>query len=268
MPLDINGNIVSGSSIENFTINNEVITDGLILHLDGNYKHSCPGGGTTWYDLSGVIGDVNIQNRNTDWSFQKDPTSGQLCIFNSTNRTGNTSGINIPNNNGFNKVEGTFEAWLKPSGDHTGGHGWFNNSDGTDYTNADNWFWIGTWDTSNAFYFRQGNPGFCCNDVSFSSFRQSWYPLDVWYHWTVTWNVAAGRGAVYRDATVVSSRSNLPTNIPNTNPTTSAQMFNGHTRGDNMQFKGYCNLYKLYNRELTSTEVIQNYNATKSRFRI
>jgi len=265
MPLNINNLIVSGSTIVDNELGNG-ITNGLILHLDSQYHHSYPRGGTTWYDLSGVIGDVNIQNNSTDWTFQKDPETGQYCVYNISNRaSGNSPGIDIPNNNGFNKVEGTFEAWLKPMGDLTGGHGWFNNTDGTSATNADNWFWIGTWDTSNAFYFRQGNPGFCCNDVSTSGFP-TYYPLNEWHHWMVTWNVSAGRGTVYRDGSVFLSRTDLPTNIPNTNPTTTAQMFNGHTRADNMQFKGYCSIYKLYNRELSSTEVLQNYNSTKKRF--
>lgn len=265
MPININGFSLDSTLVTENEFGN-VVTDGLILHLDSQYRQSYPRGGTTWYDLSGVIGDVNINNNSDDWSFQQDPETGQYCIYNINNRaSGNSPGIDIPMNNGFNKVEGTFEAWLKPMGDLTGGHGWFNNTDGTTATNADNWFWIGTWDTSNAFYFRQGNPGFCCNDVFTSGFP-TYYPIGEWHHWTVTWNVAAGRGTVYRDSTVFLSRTDLPTNIPNTNPSNTGQIFNGHVRADNMQFKGYSSIYKLYNRELSASEVTQNFDATKRRF--
>ena len=58
----------------------------------------------------------------------------------------------------------------------------------------------------------------------------------------------------------------MPTNITNINPTNTGQLFNGHVRGDNQQFKGYCNTYKIYNRALTPQEIQQNYNATKGRF--
>jgi hypothetical protein len=246
-----------------------IVQSGLVLNLDAGVSSSYPGSGTTWTDLSGVIGNVNIQNRSTDWSFTTDPTTGLPCVFNNSNRTsGNSPGIDIPTNNGFNKLEGTIEMWLKPTGAHTGGHGWFNNSDGSSSTNASNWFWIGTWDTSNILYFRQGNSSTCCNDVTVSSFSATHYPLNVWNLWTVTWNVSSGSALIYKNSVLLSGRTNMPTNIPNTNPSTTGQLFNGHTRTDNMQFRGYCNTYKIYNRALTAQEIQQNFNATRGRFGI
>jgi hypothetical protein len=243
-----------------------IVTEGLVMHLDATNPKSYPSSGTTWFDLSRTIGNVNINNRSADWSFATDASSGQPCLFNNSNRiSGNSPGIDIPMNNGFNKIQGTIEIWLKPTGAHTGGHGWFNNSDGSSHTNASNWFWIGTWDTSNVLYFRQGNPATCCNDITSSSFTAT-YPLDVWNHWTVTWNVAAGRGTIYKNSVLISQRTDMPTNIPNTNPTTTGQLFNGHTRSDNMQFRGYCNSYRIYNRELSLTEIQRNFNANRGRF--
>jgi hypothetical protein len=58
----------------------------------------------------------------------------------------------------------------------------------------------------------------------------------------------------------------MPTNIPNTNPTATGQLFNGHTRGDNMQFKGYCSIYRIYNSELSAAQIYQNFTANQSRF--
>ena len=238
-----------------------IVTDGLVLNLDagssGGYS------GTTWKDLSGVIGDVNVQNRSTDWSFQTDSSSGQVCLYNDSNRVSNP-GINIPVNNGFNKLEGTIDIWLKPTS-HTGGIGWFNNSDGNGSTNAGNWFWIGTWDTSNVLYFRQGNPSTCCNDLTISSFTGA-YPLNTWQHWSITWKVSAGYAAIYKNGVLQTSTTGLPTNIPNTNPTNTGQLFNGHERSDNMQFRGYCNAYKIYNRALTATEIQQNFDSLRVRF--
>ena len=48
--------------------------------------------------------------------------------------------------------------------------------------------------------------------------------------------------------------------------TTVGQLFNGHVRGDNAQFKGYCSIYRIYNRYLEDNELSQNYNALKGRF--
>jgi hypothetical protein len=244
----------------------DIVYSGLILHLNSFNDQSYPGSGTTWRDLSGVMGNVNVQNRSSDWSFAIEPSTKMPCLFNSTDRgTGNNPGIDVPMNNGFNKMSGTVDLWIKPSGNHTGGHGFFNNSDGSTHTNASNWFWLGTWDTSNILYFRAGNPSTCCNDVTLSSFRQIYYQLNEWNNFTFTWNFAAGRATIYRNGKIVSRRTNMPTDIPNSNPTTTGQLFNGHSRADNMQFKGYCSNYKIYNRELSENEVLQNFQALQDK---
>jgi hypothetical protein len=249
--------------------NPRIVTDGLVLCLDAANKRSYPGSGTTWFDLSGVIGNINIQNRSTDWNFSTDPSTGLSCLFNNNNRTsGNNPGIDIPINNGFNKLEGTIEMWLKPTGSHVGGHGWFNNSDGSSFTNQSNWFWIGTWNTSDVLYFRQGNPSTCCNDLTVSGFRSTHYLLDSWGLWTVVWSVPNGLAQIYKNSVLLSSRTNLPTNISNTNPSNTGQLFNGHGRTDNMQFRGYCNTYKIYNKALTPQEIRQNFNALRGRYGI
>lgn len=247
----------------------DVVRRGLVLHLDASDPASYSGSGNIWNDLSGVIGNVNINNRNGDWSFVTDPATGQLCVFNNTNRiSGNSPGINIPMNNGFNKLSGTIEMWIKPSGDYTGGHGFFNNSDGSSYTNASNWLWFGTWSNSDCLYFRQGNAATCCNDVASCSYKSSgYYPLNVWQHLCVTWQVSSGSARIYRNSVEIYSRiGNIPLDIPDSNPTNTGQIFNGHSRSDNMQFKGYCNVYRIYNRALSLLEIQQNYHIQKGRF--
>lgn len=248
---------------------NTLVRDGLVLHLDASLVDSYPRTGNIWYDLSGVMGNINVQNRNTDFSFQVEPQTNTYCLFNSTNRTASgTVGMNIDLSRGFNKTEGCIELWIKP-GDLTGGHGYFNNADGSDYTNNENWFWFGSWDTSNAIYFRQGNPGFCCNDVSAGDWRSSGrYITDVWMQLAVTWNTRTRRAIIYRNGYPVYSNLNLPTNIGMINPIASniGQLFNGHTRADNQQFKGYCSMYRIYNRELTRFEVERNFLTYKDRF--
>lgn len=241
------------------------VTAGLVLHLDAN--RSLANGtsgysGNTWIDHSNVIGNVDIRNRSSDWSFVTEVATNLVCVFNNTNRT-SSAGINVPVNNGFSKLEGTIELWIRPGGDYTGGHGFFNNSDGISFTNASNWLWFGTWSNSDCVYFRQGNPSTCCNDVSSCSFK-TFYNLDVWQQYVVSWRVSSARAKIYKNGSVIYSSTSLPTDIPNSNPTNTGQLFNGHTRPDNMQFKGYCSQYRIYNRELSDTEVISNWNAFKT----
>ena len=151
----------------------------------------------------------------------------------------------------------------------TGGHGWFVNADGTDNTNGDNWFWFGGWESNNNIYFRQGNPGFCCNDVSSGDWRSTGrYVQDVWMQLAVTWDTKTRRAIIYRNGYPVYSNFSLPTNIGMVNQLSSniGQLFSGHARGDNMQFKGYCSMYRIYNRELTRFEVEHNFLTYRNRF--
>lgn len=231
------------------------VTNGLVLWLDLNKESGYSGNIVT--DHSSTMGDVNVQNRSTDWSVQTESSTSLECIYNQNNRVSN-AGINVPMNNGWNKQTATIEMWIRPVGDYTGGHGWFNNSDGASYTNNANWFWWGSWNGSENHYARWGNTSTCCNDMSFAGF-QSFYPLNTWFHWAIAWDTGLGSATLYKNGSIIQSKTNVPTNVTNSNPTNTGQLFNGHSRSDNMQFKGYCSQYRIYNRALSVSEINQNY---------
>ena len=153
------------------------VTNGLVLWLDPNRQGGYSGNVVT--DHCSTMGDVNIRNRSNDWSMTTESSTGLVCIYNGSNRT-SSAGINVPMNNGWNKQTATIDIWMRPTGDYTGGHGWFNNSDGNGYTNNSNWFWWGTWSNSNYHYARWGNSSTCCNDLSFYG-MQNYYPLNTWF---------------------------------------------------------------------------------------
>jgi len=62
----------------------DIITDGLVLHLDAANRKSYPGSGTTWYDLSGQDNNVSISNvvhssSNTGkFTFTQNVSAGQI----------------------------------------------------------------------------------------------------------------------------------------------------------------------------------------------
>ncbi len=236
------------------------VTNGLVLWLDPNRQNGYSGNVVT--DHSSTMGDVNIRNRSNDWSITTESSTGLVCIYNGSNRT-SVPGINVPMNNGWNKQTATIDIWIRPTGDHTGGHGWFNNSDGDSYTNNSNWFWWGSWSNSNNHYARWGNSSTCCNDLSFSGF-QSTYPLNTWFQFSLAWNTTQGRATLYKNGVQINSKTNIPTNVTSSNPTNTGQLFNGHDRSDNMQFKGWCSQYRIYNRELSAGEILTNYDTYKA----
>lgn len=236
------------------------VTNGLVLWLDPNRQNGYSGNVVT--DHSSTMGDVNIRNRSNDWSITTESSTSLVCIYNGSNRT-SVPGINVPMNNGWNKQTATIDIWIRPTGDHTGGHGWFNNSDGDSYTNNSNWFWWGSWSNSNNHYARWGNSSTCCNDLSFSGF-QSTYPLNTWFQFSLAWNTTQGRATLYKNGVQINSKTNIPTNVTSSNPTNTGQLFNGHDRSDNMQFKGWCSQYRIYNRELSAGEILTNYDTYKA----
>lgn len=232
------------------------ITNGLTMHYDANRPDSLGYVGLTWIDHTNNAGNVQLRNRNNGWSFQTESTTGLICAYNDTD-TSSSSGVNITLGSWWNKLEGTFEFWFRPT-NTSGGPGWFVNSDGETYTNASNWWWVGAY--SGCLYFRQGNSTTCCNDVSNCSFVADYFPTNVWQCFTVSWKVSAARATVYKNGSQIYQRTNMPTDIPNSNPSGTGQLFNGHNRSDNEQYRGYCSNYRFWNRELSSTEVADMFN--------
>jgi hypothetical protein len=244
----------------------DVVKNELILHLD-SFDINSYSSGTTWRDLTGTFGNINVQNLSTQWSFQTEPQTGKPCLFNSTNNAAST-GISIPTAR-INKMSGTIELWIKP-GDYTGGHGYFVNGSGDANTNVNGWLWFGIWDNGNRLYFRLSTSTTCCSDnSSLSSISTRWIISNIWHQVAVAWNVNAGflRSTIFIDGRPVTTAGHL-SNVENFHGQDTGQLFNGHSREDNEQFKGYCSEYRIYNRELSYDEVWNNFQARRERYGI
>lgn len=59
MPLNINGNVVNGAIVSALNYKN-IITKGLVLHLDASALESHPGTGTGWYDIKDTLENVEV----------------------------------------------------------------------------------------------------------------------------------------------------------------------------------------------------------------
>jgi hypothetical protein len=91
MPIDINGNILSSTSITGSTFSNTIITDGLIMYVDAGDKDSYVGSGTTFTDLSPSANNLTIYNSPTFSS-----TNGGIFTFNGSNQYIYKSSVNTP----------------------------------------------------------------------------------------------------------------------------------------------------------------------------
>lgn len=212
-----------------------IITDGLVYYLDAANKQSYSGTGTIWNDL--------IQNYeltlNNNPSFSN--LNNGIITFNGSNQYGSaTSNIapNIENNL-------TINFWV------SGGTSPLNGTiieKGTNF-GSKMFFTLGIWRVQLGFGTQLINTNIT-------------YTGNTWYNFTGTWSRSAPNTwlTLYLNGYQINSE-------PYAGRVTSdnADLYIGGTlSGGNLN----CNLshISIYNRNLLPPEILQNYNATKSRF--
>jgi hypothetical protein len=172
-----------------------------------------------------------------------------------------TSTITVPLSTAFNKLTGTIGMWVNPSS-YSGSNGLFVNRD-VNTANATDWFWIGSWDSANVFYFRLGNGSDCCsNDLTVSSWA-SFCPTNTWTYVTCSWT-SAGTSRIYTNGILRASRSISA--IPATNPSATGRIGLGHEAP--ASWNGKIAVTQIYNRQLTDSEILSNFNSMRGRFNI
>jgi hypothetical protein len=215
----------------------DIIEDGLVLALDAANTKSYPGSGTVWNDLSG--------NDNTG-TLTNGPT------FDSGNQgsidfDGSNDYIDLPNDVGYTSSGVSVFCWYKVDGTPPGnyhilcGGQQLELSINTSYTYIRN----GIYTTSGRFVQNDGN-------VSLNDGNYHYYGL--------TYDGSTKRS--YIDGVQVGTQS-----ITGTLTTSFSNRRLGRFGGDTSYYAhGLMGSYNIYNRALTASEVLQNYNATKGRF--
>tara|TARA_R110001606_G_scaffold397940_1_gene575814 strand:+ start:28 stop:678 length:651 start_codon:yes stop_codon:yes gene_type:complete len=208
----------------------DIVTDGLIFSVDAANKKSYPGSGTSMTDLSG--------NGNTGRLFNG-PTFGS-------------------GNSGFINLDGTNDMIIISNGWNTSGASecfWWRNDSSNDWNGS--FFGQSTSaqkvarlvGTTTLRYYGQ-NSGY--------DYTVPTMALNTWYH------------AVFSDngtnARVYLNGIESTTGQQNTQPMNINQIGRYHNGGATYDFEGDIASFRGYNRALTAAEVLQNYNATKSRF--
>ena len=226
----------------------KIITSGCVLALDAADKFSYPGSGTTWKDLSG--------NGNTG-TLTNGPTfnAGNMgsIVFDGVNDyvdTTNSTGLN------FTNTSGTVSLWFKTSVTNT-------------FLIAKNMDSTGGWgvliDASGIPLFEAKN-----NASGASAFYR-------YVNATGTNNVWHNIVAAFTTSTSVVANNTVSmyfNGVLNQSALTRVLVYGGNTAGtiqlgrrtSGGYFNGNISNVQIYNRLLSDNEVLQNYNATKSRF--
>ena len=226
-----------------FTNNPRIVTDGLVLCLDANATSSYPGSGTTWYDISGNGYNFTLTNgtsysSDANGSFYFDGTDDSIQGSSNTNtRLANTiQTISI-------------FAYIRSVGPntyaeiyHVGGNGY----------HLVKWMPSGV---SIAI-----NTNFYSNVISVSNAYNEWMDITC----VIDWSNDIFK--LYKNGSFVNSTGIVPTTYAYGNPTVVAIGDNNSTGNTGDFLKGSIGPVRIYNRELTASEVLQNYNAQKSRF--
>ena len=212
----------------------KIVTSGLLLALDAADKLSYPGSGTTWR---------NLASNNFNCTLTNGPTfSGAnmgSIVYDGVDDSGTCNLVTSDANNV------TLEAWFKITtlpgtlilyngNSATSGYGFGHGICGA---------------TSTTLYVFFG--GLNCNVVSYAGMT-----TNVWYQ------------AVYTRTTTPSTSNILYINgiSRSTNTSSNPNAPAGTTSIGDPGYPGYISIARIYNRALTATEVLQNYNATKGRY--
>lgn len=210
------------------------ITNGLVLNLDAGNSLSYPGTGNTWADLSGNMNNGTLNNVTFD------ANTNSLVLNGTSSRIGFLNGITSGNYL-------TYEAWVNRAG-----------SDGVIANSND-------WSTGYVhFQFFNNRLQFALSGESdqYSSFV---FNQNTWYHVATVYSRIDKTISFYVNGTL--------TNVGNyaTPPSIANQRFNigaweSPSNTFSRFFSGKIAQFRSYNIALNSTQVLDNYNASKAKF--
>ena len=221
-----------------------VVTDGLVLCLDAASKESYPGSGTVWRDLAGsnngaLVNVVGYSSANGG-SLTFDGVDDYATLLSGFISTLTTC---------------TFDFWFF-------------------WTTAADWsrvFDFGTGTAVNMFFTPKSGsttPRFAITTGGGGGEQQITSPTllttNTWHNFTITLNGTTG--TMYRNTNILAINNSMTLNPSSLGITT--QNYIGRSQYADPYFSGNISNFKIYNRALTPTEILQNYNATKSRYNL
>jgi prepilin-type N-terminal cleavage/methylation domain-containing protein len=232
--------------LENQSFEN-IVTDGLVLHLDAANPASYPGTGNTWFDLSGNGKNGTL---NTATSFN---TSGYFSID-------GTSGTRITTSGPLNPTVWsdpiTLEVWTYFDSDGT----WDNGYNGGLFSRGST---AGTFglvrrnsDNSVGIWLR--------DNISIASISST-IQRDTWYQIVGTWDGVQSL-TFFINGVETTSTTKTASGAPDLGGYSLGGMTSTLSGSPGNFMKGRIANVKLYNLALNKEKVQQNFNATKGRF--
>jgi len=216
------------------------ITNGLIFYVDAGYRTSYPESGTTFYDVSGYGNNGTLVN-----GVGFNSSNGGSFIFDGTDDNSYTnSNINLLP---LGDNSRTMSYWIYPTKTTSqtliqiAGYG-LDNGVGNLFAGS-----IGS--NGKSFLWANSNNYTSTHDITLNTWQQ------------ITWVKTAGNIVCYKNG-VADNGGSYTINTVESRPYM-GQVFNQNIYD---KYQGNIGNFYIYNRALTASEILQNYNAQKGRF--
>jgi hypothetical protein len=213
-----------------------VVTNNLMLYLDAANPSSYQAGSTIWYDLTGNFYNATLTSTGSNLPYYSNINNGALTFDGATNSV--IQPVFLTNTTNF-----TLDVWIYCTATTAGNQCIFYNGN----TSANGYGLFIFNNVYGALY--GGIASFNGNNVS----------LNKWTHLALSYT---STGTLYINGISINN-NNGSIITPSGNialakdPQSSGEFFNGYIANA-----------KVYNRGLSASEILQNYNATKKRFNI
>lgn len=226
-----------------------VVTGGLVLNLDASNSTSYPGTGTAWTDLSG-----NGNNGTLIGGLSYNSTEGGSVVFSGSN---SNDYVSVANSASLNlTTAGTLSIWIKPNSLTQQS---LTNLIGRTIDGAPN-------GQSYYLYWTGGNiTGIIQNGGTYNSISTPVPTVLGWYNYVFSWG--NGYLKLYKNGVQVSTPVTKIVDAQSLTTTVNigGSIFEG-AGGYQNSFNGKIPIVQIYNRDLSVSEVLQNFNNTRSRF--
>lgn len=231
------------------------VTDGLVVNLDAANIKSYQGTGIIWSDISSSSNHATI-------SLSPTHNAATGLTFNGSTQYGR-----IPSVAGVTDFTNTqkysIEVWFNPSS------GQANNAEAE---LLEKWNYTGEGKYPFTIRFNEGGSSMmvACYDGSsnYPSVVATGFPVNTWAQLVAVFDFVSKTLTVYRNGEFKASRSLAGINqVSNSSPVGIAGRIPlGAATGVQVPFKGTIGIIRFYNKSLTSTEVLQNFNTFKTRY--
>lgn len=225
----------------------DIVTDGLVLHLDAGNTKSYPGTGSIWYDLSG-------NNRNGSWASAPSFTQSNSLSYFST--LGNrcigpaSNSFDIDNTSGYTIFISCRQITLVA----TGAFKFY----GTGSSNRGIFAHL-TWSDNNI-YFDQGG---CCSSNTRTNVSSG--GSQTWNLWTLRRFTNSSTRTISKNGSTLTTNTTAALDINLTS--TAVDIVGSNDYGGNSStWNAQINMFFVYNRGLTDLEITSNYRAIKGRY--